>query len=349
MRCARIVRVLALALLPAALAATAALAQPAQAASSSSIVSSATSPAHGQPITFTATVTGGGGCAPAAGDAVVFSIDDVTVQTAQLSAAGMASYTTSDLTSGQHTIAAQYTGNTGCAPSSASLSQLVGGAGASLTTLAVGSSTQPTTATTVFTATVSGTASPCIAPSGSVTFRESSGGASQVLGTAPLGAIYAGQALFGEAGLSAGLHTFVAVYPGDANCAPSVSGTASVNVIGPLTPAVRPGAQPVIPAPSALGITILTGVGSPATQALRPGCTAVSLSSSPGTPVSAIASLVSPPGAVTAIWRFDAVQQRFLAGFLATPGAPLDFTFTAGNDETYAICTLPGAAIHSSS
>jgi hypothetical protein len=233
MRCARIVRVLALALLPAALAATAALAQPAQAASSSSIVSSATSPAHGQPITFTATVTGGSGCAPAAGDAVVFSIDDVTVATAQLSAAGMASYTTSDLTSGQHTIAAQYTGNTGCAPSSASLSQLVGGAGASLTTLAVGSSTQPTTATTVFTATVSGTASPCIAPSGSVTFRESSGGASQVLGTAPLGAIYAGQALFGEAGLSAGLHTFVAVYPGDANCAPSVSGTASVNVIGP--------------------------------------------------------------------------------------------------------------------
>jgi hypothetical protein len=349
MRCARIVRVLVLALLPAVIAATAALARPAQAASSISIVSSATSPAHGQPITFTATVTGGSGCAPAAGEVVVFSVDAVTVATTQLSAAGSASYTTSDLTSGQHTIAAQYSGDTGCAPSSASLSQVVGGAGASLTTLAVGAATQPTTATTVFTATVSGAASPCIAPSGSVTFRETSGGASQLLGTAPLSAIYAGQALFGEAGLSAGLHTFVAIYSGDANCAPSVSGTASVNAIGPLTPGGGPGAQPIIPAPSALGITILTGVGSPATQALRPGCTAVSLSSIAGTPVSAIASLVSPLGAVTAIWRFDVAQQRFLAGFLATPGAPLDFTFTAGHDETYAVCALPGAAIHSSS
>lgn len=352
MRCARAVCVLVLALLPAALAVLAVLpaaARVAQVASTLTLISSATAPAHGQPITFTATVMGGGGCAPAAGESVVFAIDDVTAATVQLSAAGMASFTTSGLSSGQHTVAAQYNGDAGCAASTASLLQQVGGAGASLTTLALGAGTQPTIAVALLTATVSGAASPCLAPSGSVIFRETTGGASQLLGSASLGAVYVGQALFGESGLSAGLHTFVAMYSGDSNCAPSVSGTASVVAIGPALPPGSAITRPLVPAPSALGITILTGVGTPATQAIHPGCTAVSLTSSAGTPVSAIATLVSPLGAVTAIWRFDAVQLRYLAGYLAAPGAPLDFSTTAGGTETYAICALPGAAIRSSS
>ena len=91
-----------------------------------------------------------------------------------------------------------------------------------------------------------------------------------------------------------------------------------------------------------LGAAALSG-----TQALLPGCTAVTLTSFAGTPVSAIATLVAPQGVVTGIWRLDAVTQRYQAGFLAASGAPLNFSTTSGEPETYSVCTASGGTIHS--
>lgn len=328
----------------------------AQDPSATTLSSSTSSATYGQSVTFTAVVTGSGACVPASGDTVSFSVDGGAVTNTPLASAGQgieqALYTTSTLPSGPHTISAQYDGNASCALSTASITQIVTGAGPSTTTL-TGTVVMPLIGTeAIFTASVAGVAAPCTAPTGSVAFYDVTGGINGLLGVAQLGAGPPSVAVFAELGFSSGAHMVVATYSGDGNCAPSSSVTITVTTVGSGLLTIGPNGQ-VGPA-SAAGtpysgppITILTGSGSPAVQILYAGCTGVSLITPAGTPVSAIASLVTPAGATTGIWRLDAVSRRYLAGYLSAPGAPVDFTVTNGGEETYTICTLATGTIRS--
>ena len=345
---ARAVRLMPLLLLALLLPALPALARPALDASTLTLTSSASNPPHGQLLTFTATVSGSGACVPAAGENIAFTVDGASAATAQITAAGVATYASSVLSPGQHTIAASYNGDAACEPSNASLTQQIGNVGATLIALTAGVGTPASGTAVVFTALVTGTASPCVTPTGSVSFTETTGGISQYLGSAPLGTPGPNEALFAYLGFAAGPHSVVASYAGDNNCAASTSGAASVTAIGIGPPIIGPNGQAnTAPTYSGAPIVILTGVGKPATQALYPGCTAVSLSSLAGTPLAAVATLFNPIGGVTGIWRYDPGSRRYYAGFLAAGGAPLDFTVTNGGPETYAVCTSVGGAIHS--
>jgi streptogramin lyase len=88
---------------------------------STSLVSSANPSVVGQQVTFTATVSTG----PAAGEPVTFMDGYTTLGTATLNSADQATFTTSTLAVGSHTITAVYGGDSFFLASSASLTQTV--------------------------------------------------------------------------------------------------------------------------------------------------------------------------------------------------------------------------------
>jgi len=91
---------------------------------STSIVSSLNPASTGAPVTFTATVTGGNPV-DRAGQSVQFLDGGVVIGVGILDAAGQATFTTSTLAPGAHTITASYLGDLCFLPSSASLVQII--------------------------------------------------------------------------------------------------------------------------------------------------------------------------------------------------------------------------------
>ena len=95
------------------------------AATATTVTSSANPQTVGLAVTFTATVTPGTGTATASGN-VAFSVDSKVVATTALSNGGKATYTTSSLAAGTHTVSAAYAGATGFAAStSAKLTETI--------------------------------------------------------------------------------------------------------------------------------------------------------------------------------------------------------------------------------
>src|SRR5262249_20276885 len=132
--------------------------------------------------------------------------------TGTLNAAGQATFTTSALSVGTHSITATYSGDANNATStSAPLSQVVN---QGATTITLTSSPNPSAfgRFVTFTATVTGSS-----PTGTVTFKDGS----TVIGTGTLNG--SGQATFTTCTLSVGTHSITATYNGDANNAPSTS------------------------------------------------------------------------------------------------------------------------------
>ncbi len=89
-----------------------------------SLISSANPQVQGSSVTFTATVAPASGTGIPTGN-VVFSVDSVSTSTVALNGSGVATYPTSSLTAGQHTILASYGGSTAYASSSNSLTQTI--------------------------------------------------------------------------------------------------------------------------------------------------------------------------------------------------------------------------------
>jgi len=87
------------------------------------LASNANPQTSGQSVTFTATVEPSSGSATPTGD-VVFNIDGANVETVSLSA-GAATYTTSSLAVGPHTVLATYQGDSSFQQSSASLTETI--------------------------------------------------------------------------------------------------------------------------------------------------------------------------------------------------------------------------------
>jgi uncharacterized delta-60 repeat protein len=101
---------------------------------------------YGQPVTYTASVSGNvpGSGVPAAGETVSFIDGNTMLGTGILNSSGQATLTTSSLAVGSHTITAFYSGDANLLSSSASLTQTVS-QDATTTTLTVGAASTPLT------------------------------------------------------------------------------------------------------------------------------------------------------------------------------------------------------------
>jgi hypothetical protein len=170
-------------------------------------IASGTNPsAYNQPVTFTATVTSG--TSTVATGTVNFVDGPTTIGSGTLNASGVATFTTSVLSVGTHSIAADYLGDANNPPeNSTPLTQTVIPAASSV---AVGSSTNPSTVTlpVILTATVSGAFGGT--PTGTVTFKAGI----YTLGTATLSN---GVGSIDYTFQNAGTTSITATYSGDSN------------------------------------------------------------------------------------------------------------------------------------
>ncbi len=176
-----------------------------QASTTTVVVSSLNPSVFGQAVTFTATVSAAPNPAVPTGT-VVFTVDGNPSPPVALNSSGQATFTSSSLSLGNHTVAATYTSNSASFNGSASapLTQSVTQAS---TTTTVASSANPSVfgQAVTFTATVSGAPSPVI-PTGALVFTIDG---NQLAAVTLNGS---GQASFATSSLSVGAHTVTAAY-----------------------------------------------------------------------------------------------------------------------------------------
>jgi Bacterial Ig-like domain (group 3) len=285
------------------------------------LTSSANPSAPGQSVTFTAAVTCTGFTPTGM---VAFTIDGGTPFVPPFPN-GVATFTTSTLSPGSHTITAAYSGDANCAASTSStLTQVVGTAG---TSVALASSQNPSTPgqAVTFTATVT-----CnFTPTGTVT--------STIDGTAGTAAtLSGGTATFTISSLTTGSHSVTAAYSGGGNCGPATSTVLTQEV----------NAAPVQSTEQPVGY----GYCYPAANAPPPGA--------PCTPYTGTGAYQSPGQLsvqyCTAVWQTVAQQQACIAqavgnvgGFICPFGCGP--TPAAGGSPALpslpgAYCTMPGGA-----
>jgi hypothetical protein len=193
-----------------------------QAESTTSVSSSGNPSVAGQPVTFTATVTP---VSPGAGTptgTVTFYDDTASLGTGTLSSRE-ATFSTSSLSTGTHSITAVYDGDTNFTGSTSSiLSQVV----QSESTTSISSSANPSAAgqSVTLTATVTPVSPGVGTPTGTVTFYDGTA----LLGT---GTLSSGSATVTTSSLSVGSHSITAGYSGDADFtgSSSVAITQTVN------------------------------------------------------------------------------------------------------------------------
>jgi len=195
-----------------------------QAATTTALGSSASTTVFGQLITFTAAITivAPGGGTPTG--TVTFSEGANTLALSPVSSNGTATFSTSTLAAGSHTITAAYGGDANFTGSTSNTSpQTISQAGTTnvlLPSANPGVVGQPVVLTTTISAIAPGSG----APTGTITFDD--GGAS--IGT---GILTSGVATFTASSLSVGSHTLTSVYAGDANFTGSTSATLLQTVI----------------------------------------------------------------------------------------------------------------------
>lgn len=203
----------------------------------------------GMPVTFVAAVDASGPRTPTG--SVRFTGDTVELGAAELDGQGLGRLTVTGLAVGDHEVVATYDGDERCAPSTATMHQVVKPA-ASTTELTM-VPTEPTAGDTIsLVASVTGRGSPT--PTGTVTFAD---------GTTTIGvaALDAGRATLPGLRPRASSHGFTATYSGDGSFAPSAAA---------LTVALRAASRTSVSAtPDPAGIddrvTLLAAVASTAT------------------------------------------------------------------------------------
>jgi len=172
----------------------------------------------GQSITFITTVTS---ASPNITGAVTLKDGATSLGSAPVNAAGVATFTLSNLAFGSHNLTATYPGDTNhTASTSPMLTQKIVQAAA----IALTSTANPVTASTNVTFSVQLTGTPTLTPSGLVTFLDGA----TVLGTGTLNAT--GAATFATNALFVGSHNITASYAGDTNFA-AVTSTVLVETV----------------------------------------------------------------------------------------------------------------------
>jgi Bacterial Ig-like domain (group 3) len=195
-------------------------------ATTAMLVISAAAASSGAPVTFTATITSSTSGTPTG--TVTFLDGAAVLGTGMLNGSGVASFTTSTLAVGTHSITAKYYGSANFAGStSAAVMETITPAAASATTTALVSSAASTSsgAPVTFTATIKSSTSGT--PTGTVTFLDGT----IALGTGTLSG--SGVASFTTSTLAVGTHSITAAYGGDSNFAASTSTVMSQIVLAP--------------------------------------------------------------------------------------------------------------------
>jgi hypothetical protein len=183
-----------------------------------SVTSSPNPASYGTLTTFTATVTGSG---PTPTGTVTFYDGTGQLGTGALSASGVATYGTSGLTGGAHSITAEYGGDTNYNGATSPAIALTVNKATPAVSLAASPTSVPLSSDTVnLTATLTGGG---IKPSGSVTFVDGT----NTLGAGPLSK---GIATYAATGLAVGTHSITAAYGGDTNYVPLTSAAVVVQV-----------------------------------------------------------------------------------------------------------------------
>ena len=176
-------------------------------------LSSASPSILGKLVTFTACV--GDSCSLTPTGTVTFRDGSTILGTCTLDSTGKATWSTSSLAAGSHTITVSYGGCTNFSASSVQIAEMVNQPAKSTTTTLVSSTTSPVFGQwVVFTATVGAGGS--FVTTGTVTFSDGS----IILGTRSLNT--AGKAIFSTSTLAAGNHTITATFSGSASFATSL-------------------------------------------------------------------------------------------------------------------------------
>jgi hypothetical protein len=192
-----------------------ALSESVQQATTTALASSLNPAIAAASVTFTATVAGPAASPVKPGGTVTFFDGATSIGTGTLNAAGVATLTTSSLNGGQHSITANYGGDSlDLASQSIVLVQTMAKA-TTASTLATSNPTVFAGVSVTFTSVVSRTDG--VIPTGTVTFLDGS----NAIGTGTLNST--GTAVFATAALGGGVHTITASYGGDASNLTSTS------------------------------------------------------------------------------------------------------------------------------
>ncbi len=276
-----------------------------KAGTTTSLTSSTNPSVSGQTATFTATVAA---VSPGSGTAtgtVTFKDGAATIGTGTLNGAGQATFSTSSLAVGSHSITAVYGGNTNFLTStSAALSQTVNQAS---TTTTLTSSANPSVSgqSVTLTATVAAVSPGSGTATGTVTFKDGV----TTLGT---GTLNAGVATFASSTLAQGSHSITAVYGGDANFTGSTSSTLSqvVNQASTTT-AVTSSSNPSVFGQSVTFTATVAAVSpgsgtATGTVTFKDGATTLGTGAlSAGVATFATSSLAPGPHSITAVYGGD--------------------------------------------
>jgi hypothetical protein len=202
----------------------------------------------GQSVTFTATVASVYSPAGTPTGSVAFNEGATTLATVNVNGSGQAAFSTTTLSSGNHTITASFTGTGGYQNSSGQATQTVSGA----TTTSVASSLNPSVKgqSVTFTATVVPSGTGAGVPTGSVVFKN---------GTTALGTVTVdgtGHAAFSTSTLSVATHKITAVFTGTGGWGNSTSPILSQVVVADTTPPTVPQGVAAVSGPGSGQITI---------------------------------------------------------------------------------------------
>jgi large repetitive protein len=194
--------------------------------STTTVVSSSLNPAgFGQSITFTATVTTGASAGNLTGKVTFYDGATVLAADVALAAPGTtatATFSTSVLTVGKHSITASFNGDTGHSASTSTPALTQDVLEATSTSLTSSANPSALGQSITFTATVVASAGGGVTPSGSITFFDGS----TILGNVALNG--SAKASFSTAALTAGAHAITASYGGDSSSSVLASTSAAL-------------------------------------------------------------------------------------------------------------------------
>jgi autotransporter-associated beta strand protein len=202
------------------------------------VTASPSSPVFGQAVTFTTTVTVNGPGSGTPTGVVTFLDGGAAIGTGSVGAGGLATFTTSALLAGSHTITASYSGDPNF-NSSTTANSFTLTVNQDSTTTSVSPSVNPSVygQTVIFTATVMANSPGAGTPTGSVTFN--------VDGVTHTANLTGGQGTYSTTALGVGPHSIYVSYGGDSNFFASTSSTLSqtvnqANSTVAVTPSVNP-------------------------------------------------------------------------------------------------------------